>query len=106
MEFKQEAVRLRLYVGSDKMHHDRPLYEAIVLKAREQQLAGATLMHGTMGYGRSTRLHSADVLFSEDSPVVIEFIDTQEKIDAFVQLLDTITGVALITYEKIRVRRH
>ena len=103
MEINQEAVRLRLYVGSDKMHGDRPLYEVIVMKAREQRLAGATVMRGIEGYGRSTRLHSVNVLFSEDSPVVIEFVDIAHKIDAFVALLDTITDVALISYERISV---
>jgi PII-like signaling protein len=88
-------------MGADKMHGGRPLYQAIVLKAREQHLAGATVLRGTEGYGRSTRLHSVDVLFSNDTPIVIEFIDTREKIDAFVLLLDTITDVALVTYEKI-----
>jgi PII-like signaling protein len=61
------------------------------------------LMRGTEGYGRSTRLHSAEVLFSNDTPIVIEFIDTQEKVDEFVALLDSVTEVALVTYEKIRV---
>jgi uncharacterized protein len=103
MEINQEAVRLRLYMGADKMHGNRLLFEAIVLKAREQHLAGATVMRGTEGYGRSTRLHSADVLFSEDTPVVLEFIDAQGKIDAFVELLDTLTDIPLVTYEKIRV---
>jgi PII-like signaling protein len=103
MDFNQEAVRLRLYMGADKMHGGRPLYEAIVRKARECELAGATVMRGTEGYGRSTRLHSAEVLFSDDTPVVIEFVDIPEKIDAFVGLLDTISDVALVTYEKIKV---
>lgn len=103
MEFKQEAVRLRLYMGSDKMHGGRPLYEAIVLKAREQHLAGAILIHGTEGFGRSTRMHSVEVLFSEDTPVVIELIDAPEKIDAFLPLLDTLADIALVSYEKIRV---
>ena len=103
MDFKEEMVRLRLYMGADKMHAGQPLYQAIVKKARECELAGATLMRGTEGYGRSTRLHSAEVLFSDDTPIVIEFVDTEKKIDAFVALLDSITEVALVTYEKIRV---
>ncbi len=103
MDISQQAVRLRLYMGSDKMHGDRPLHEAIVMKARDQHLAGATLMRGVLGYGRSTRLHTAEVLFSEDSPVVIEMIDTQDKIDAFIPLLENITDIVLITYEKISV---
>jgi uncharacterized protein len=107
MDFKQELVRLRLYMGADKMHAGQPLYEAIVKKARECELAGATLMRGTEGYGRSTRLHSAEVLFSDDTPIVIEFVDTEKKIDAFVALLDSITEVALVTYEKISaMQRH
>jgi PII-like signaling protein len=102
MEMKQDLVRIRLYMGADKMHGGRPLHEAIVLKAREQHLAGATILRGTEGYGRSTRLHSVDVLFSEDTPVVIEIIDTAEKIDAFLPLLETIDDVVLVTCEKIR----
>jgi PII-like signaling protein len=101
MDIKQEVVRLRLYMGADKMHGGQPLYEAIVKKARECQLAGVTVVRGTEGYGRSTRLHSAEVLFSDDTPIVIEFVDSEARIDAFVALLDTITGVALVTYEKI-----
>jgi uncharacterized protein len=102
METKQDVMRIRLYMGADKMHDRQPLHQAIVLKAREQHLAGATVLRGTEGYGRSTRLHSVDVLFSEDTPVVIEIIDTAEKIDAFLPLLETINDVALVTYEKIR----
>jgi uncharacterized protein len=102
MDFNQEMVRLRLYMGADKMHGGQPLYEAIVRKARECKLAGATLLRGTEGYGRSTRIHSAEVLFSNDTPIVIEFVDTQEKIDEFVALLDSVKEVALVTYEKIR----
>ena len=83
MEINGHNVRLRIYIGEDKRHGDRPLYEAIVLKARHLQMAGATAVKGTLGYGRSTRLHSTEVLFSEDLPVIVEIVDSQEKIRGF-----------------------
>jgi len=94
--------RLRIYVGEDKRHGDKPLYEAIMLKARQLQLAGATMMRGSQGYGRSTRLHTTDVVFSEDLPVIIEIVDSEEKIQSFLPVLDGMITGGLVTMEKVR----
>lgn len=104
MEINGHNVRLRIYIGEDKRHGDRPLYEAIVLKARHLQMAGATVVKGTLGYGRSTRLHSTEVLFSEDLPVIVEIVDSQEKITSFVQLLVGFKEIGLVTCDEVRVQ--
>lgn len=106
MDPQQDYFRLRIYVGEDKRHGDRPLYQAIVRKAREQHIAGATILRGTQGFGKSTHLHTVDVLFSEDLPVVIEIIDSREKIQAFAALLDAVADIAICTCEKITVLQH
>ena len=95
--------RLRIYVGEDKRHGDKPLYEAIMLKARQLQLAGATMMRGSQGYGRSTRLHTTDVVFSEDLPVIIEIVDSRDKIRKFAALLDGIKQIGLVTCDDVSV---
>jgi hypothetical protein len=105
LELPQDYIRLRIYVGEDKRHGDRPLYQAIVRKAREQRLAGATIFRGAQGFGRSTHLHTVDVLFSEDLPMVIEIIDSREKIEAFVALLDGVVDIGISTCEKVTVLR-
>jgi uncharacterized protein len=97
------ATLLRIFVGEDKMHGDRPLYEAIALKAREQRLAGATVLSGRLGFGHSTRLHTARVTFSADLPMIIEIIDSEERISRFVALLVDIPEIALMTVEKVTV---
>ncbi len=102
---KQEAVRLRIYLGEDKRHDDVPLYQAIVAAARRLHLAGAFVARGTEGFGHSTRLHTADVLFSEDLPVLIEIIDEAEKIDALVAAIDGVGGIGLMTCERVTVLR-
>ncbi len=96
--------RLRIYLGEEKRHGERPLYEAIVLKARQLHLAGATVVRGTLGYGRSTRLHSLQVLFSEDMPVVIEIVDGAQQIAAFVPLLRGFRDIGLVTCEPVEVQ--
>jgi uncharacterized protein len=95
---------LRIFIGeSDRWHH-RPLYEAIVLKARELHLAGATVLRGPMGYGKSSRLHTAKILrLSMDLPLVIEIVDTEEKINSFLPVLDEMMKGGLVTLEKVRV---
>ena len=103
MDVPGDAILLRIFVGEDKTHAGRPLHEAIALKAREMHLAGATVLHGTLGFGHSTRLHTASVLFSRDLPVVIEIVDTKPKIDAFVDLLRGIPQIGLITLERVTV---
>ena len=93
-------MRLRIYIGEDKRHGEQPLYEAIVLKARQLQMAGATVVKGIVGYGRSTRLHTTEVLFSEDLPVVVEIVDGYEKVQSLVALLSGINQIGLVTCDE------
>ena len=104
MHLPHEAMLLRVFIGeSDRWHH-QPLYEAIVLKARELHLAGATVLRGPMGYGKSSRLHTAKILrLSMDLPLVIEIVDTEEKIQAFLPVLDEMMKGGLVTLERVRV---
>ena len=95
---------LRIFIGeSDRWHH-QPLYEALVLKAREMHLAGATVLRGPMGYGKSSHLHTAKILrLSMDLPLIIEIVDSEEKINSFLPVLDPMMGGGLVTLEKARV---
>lgn len=104
MQIAKNAALLRIYIGeSDRWEH-KPLYEAIVLKAREQQLAGATVLRGPMGFGKSSRLHTAKILrLSTDLPLVIEIVDSEEKLNAFLPQLEPMIGSGLVTMEKVRV---
>jgi uncharacterized protein len=99
-----EAMLLRIFIGeSDRLKH-LPLYEAVVLKAREMHMAGATVLRGPMGFGKSSRLHTNKILrLSLDLPIVIEIVDTEEKINAFLPFLDQVMNGGLVTLEKIRV---
>jgi PII-like signaling protein len=104
MQVPRAAMLLRIFIGEDDRHEHLPLYEAIVLKAREQHLAGATVLRGPLGFGHSSRLHTAKVLrLSEDLPMVIEIVDSQEKIEAFLPLLEGMIGGGLVTIEKVQV---
>jgi uncharacterized protein len=104
MELPEDAILLRIFIGeSDRWHH-RPLYEAIVLKAREMHLSGATVLRGPMGFGKSSRLHTAKILrLSMDLPLVIEIVDGEEKINAFLPVLDGMLSGGLVTLERVRV---
>ncbi len=104
MQIPHEAVLLRVFIGeSDRWEH-KPLYEAIVLKARELHLAGATVLRGPMGFGKSSRLHTAKILrLSMDLPLVIEMVDSEEKIQSFLPVLDQMMGGGLLTLEKVKV---
>src|ERR1700752_2988057 len=104
MEVPREAVLLRIFIGEkDKFHH-LPLYEAIVLKAREVHLAGATVLRGPMGFGKSSRVHTSKILrLSMDLPLVIEIVDSEDKIRAFLPALDGMIGGGLVTLEKVQV---
>jgi len=104
MQIPHEAVLLRIFIGeSDRWQH-HALYEAIVLKARENHLAGATVLRGPMGFGKSSRLHTAKILrLSFDLPLVIEIVDSEEKINAFLPLLDGMITGGLVTMEKVKV---
>jgi uncharacterized protein len=107
MQIPRDAVLLRIFIGESERSNHKPLYEAIVLKARELQLGGATVLRGPMGFGRSSHLHSAKILrLSEDLPMVIEIVDSQAKIDAFLPVLDKMMGSGLITVEKVQVLQY
>lgn len=104
MKIPKEAVLLRIFIGeSDRCGH-QPLHEAIVLKARELHMAGATVLRGAMGFGVNSRLHTSKILrLSQDLPVIIEIVDGEEKINAFLPILDAMMGGGLVTIEKVTV---
>lgn len=104
MQLPEDALLLRIYIGeSDRWQH-QPLYEAIVLKARELHLAGATVLRGPMGFGAASRIHTAKILrLSMDLPMVIELVDTEEKVKTLLPFLDEMMGGGLVTLEKIKV---
>ncbi len=107
MDIPQNAVLLRIFIGENDKFHGRPLYEAIVLKAREMHLAGATVLRGPMGFGRASRLHTSKILrLSMDLPMVVEIVDSEEKIDGFLPTLDGMIQSGLVTLEKIKVLRY
>ena len=107
MQIPRDAVLLRIFIGESERSDHHPLYEAIVLKARELQMGGATVLRGPMGFGKSSHLHSAKILrLSEDLPMVIEIVDSQAKIDAFLPVLDKMMGSGLITVEKVQVLQY
>jgi hypothetical protein len=104
MELPQESVLLRIFIGESDRHGGHPLHEAIVLKAREQHLAGATVLRGAMGFGKSSRLHTSKILrLSADLPLVIEIVDSADKINAFLPTLDGMMTGGLVTLEPVRV---
>jgi PII-like signaling protein len=107
MQIPHDAVLLRIFIGENDRCNRKPLYEAIVLKAREMHLAGATVLRGPMGYGHSSRLHTAKILrLSEDLPLVIEIVDSEERINAFLPALDGMMTNGLVTLEKVRVLQY
>jgi PII-like signaling protein len=107
MHVPEEAVLLRIFIGEDKKHGHMPLNEAIVLTAREMHLAGATVLRGAIGYGHSSHIHTTKILrLSQDLPLVVEIIDSREKIEAFVPVLDGMMESGLITLEKAQVIRY
>ena len=107
MSLPRDALLLRIFFGEDDKYQGRPLYEAIVRAARDARLAGATVLRGPMGFGRSSRLHTTKILrLSEDLPLVIEIVDVQEKIDAFLPELDAMMSSGLVTLEKVQVLQY
>ena len=107
MEVPHEAVLLRIFTGADdRCGVEQPLYMAIVMKAREMHLAGATVLKGPVGFGQSSRMHQRHFFGADDSPVVIEICDAEEKINAFLPVLDEIMESGLITLEKARVLQY
>jgi len=106
MQLPQEGILLRIFIGEADRQEGKPLYEWIVRKAREQGLAGATVLRGIMGFGASTRqIHTFrfDTL-SEDLPIIIEIVDTQEKLDKFLELIEPHIKAGLVTLEKAHVK--
>ena len=104
MKLSRDAMLLRIFIGEDDKADHKPLYEAIVLKAREMHLAGATVLRGPLGFGPSSVLHTTKIVrLSQDLPIVIEIIDTEEKINGFVDAIESIMGSGLMTLEKVKV---
>jgi PII-like signaling protein len=104
MNLPEDSVLLRIFIGESDRHGHQPLYEAIVLKARELKLAGATVLRSPLGFGASSHLHTAKILrLSADLPIIVEIVDTEEKIQAFLPVLDPMMGGGLVTLEKVRV---
>lgn len=104
MKLPEEAELLRIFVGESDKHDGRPLYEAIVIAARKDGLAGATVFRAVMGFGAHSRVHTSKVLMlSEDLPMVVEIVDATEKIEAFLPVLDTMMDEGLVTVERAKV---
>jgi len=104
MEVPRDSMLLRIFIGeSDRWNH-KPLYEAIVLKAREMHLGGATVLRGPMGFGKSSRMHTAKILrLSMDLPIVIEIVDSEEKISGFLPALEEMMSGGMVTLERVQV---
>src|ERR1700683_873333 len=101
MQIPRDAFLLRIFFGEDDRFQNHPIHEAIVLKAREMQLGGATVLRGHIGFGHSSHIHTSKILrLSQDLPVVVEIVDSQEKIDLFLPLLDGMMSSGLITLER------
>ena len=106
-ELPEEAVLLRIFVGEEDQYKGHPLYEAVVLKAREMHLAGATVLRGPLGFGKSSHMHTATILrLSMDLPMVIEIVDSLEKINAFLPHLEGMMRGGLVTMERAQVIRY
>lgn len=107
MQIPREAVLLRIFFGENDRFGRQPLYEAVVLKAREQHLAGATVLRGMMGFGHSSRLHTTKILrLSFDLPMVVEIVDTEQKIMDFLPVLDGMMASGLVTMERVSVLQY
>ncbi len=106
-ELPEDSVLLRIFISELDRCNGRPLHEALVLKAREVGLAGATVLRGALGYGHASRIHTAKILrLSDDLPLVVEIVDTQQKIEGFLPILDEMLESGLVTIEKARVLRY
>jgi len=107
MKIPEEGCLLRVFIGESDRWHGKPLYEAIVLKARELHLAGATVLRGPMGFGAHSRMHTTKILrLSQDLPVVIEIVDAEEKIEELLLHIDEMVEEGLVTMEKVRVMKY
>jgi PII-like signaling protein len=108
MQVPTDAVLARIFLGEkDRGPGGHPLYEAVVLRAREMHLAGATVLRGPMGFGRASRLHTAKILrLSDDLPMVVEIVDAEEKVRAFLEAIEPMMGSGLVTLERVQVARY
>jgi PII-like signaling protein len=107
VEILQDALLLRIFIGEDSWYRRQPLYRVLVLKAREMQLAGATVFRGPMGFGRSSHMHTDKIVrLSMDLPLVIDIVDSEEKIHAFLPVLDEMMDNGLVTLEKVKVLQY
>lgn len=107
MKISEDGQLLRIFIGESDRWHGQPLYEAIVLKAREMGIAGATMLRGLMGFGAASRIHTAKILrLSEDLPIIIEIVDSADKIDLLLPVIDQMVGEGLVTLEKVRILQY
>ncbi len=107
MTIPEDGSLLRIFVGESDRHGHHPLYEAIILQARKKGLAGATVLRGVMGFGKHSTLHTAKILrLSEDLPIVIEIVDSAEKINEFLPVLDEMIKDGLVTVERVKVLQY
>src|SRR5215475_6144047 len=107
MKIPEDGYLLRIFIGESDKWQGRPLYEAIVMKAREIHMAGATVLRGPMGFGAKSRLHTAKILrLSEDLPLVIEMVDSKEKIDELMPFIDEMVQEGLVTLERVQVIKY
>ena len=107
MDLPQEGYLLRIIIGESSKHNTTPLYEWIVVKARECGVAGATVMRGMMGYGANSRIKTASILrLSEDLPVIIELVDTREMLEQLLDVVDPVLKEGLVTFEKMHIRMY
>lgn len=104
MELPQEGCLLRLFIGEQSRFEGKPLYEWLVLQSREMGLAGATVWRGMMGFGANSRIHTSKILrLSEDLPIIVEIVDTREKLDKFLSSVDHAMQEGLATLEKAEI---
>lgn len=104
MKISEDGQLLRIFIGESDRWHGKPLYEAIILKARERGIAGATMLRGLMGFGAASRIHTAKILrLSQDMPVVIEIVDSADKIDSLLPIVDEMVEEGMVTVERVRV---
>ncbi len=107
IQLPEDSVLLRIFISELDRFNGRPLHEALVVKARELGLAGATVLRGALGYGHASVIHTSKILrLSDDLPLVVEIVDTQQKIDQFLPILDRMLNSGLVTIEKARVLRY
>jgi PII-like signaling protein len=106
MRTLETGLRLRIFLGEDDKYQGRALYEEIVVQAQQSRLAGATVFRGYLGYGRASGLHTAKILrTSRDLPVVVEILDSEGKINAFLEVLDQLITGGVTTVEKVQIYR-